>query len=344
MPTFSESELLATAQRLLAAMGAKPAHADVVASELVDANLAGHDSHGVIRLPQYHADVKAGKLRVDVEPAVSSNGVSMATVDGAGAWGQVVATRAIDEAIERARVTGMAIVTVRRCQHVGRVGAYARKAALAGLVAQIWCNGHGAARVAPWGGTEARLATNPIAIGLPTGAVPVVVDITTSVVAEGKVRVARNKGVPVPPDWILDKNGRPTTNPADLYEGGTILPLGGPVGHKGFALGLVVDLLGGVLSGAGCGLMPGVGVGNGMCVIAFDPARFGPMDEFHHRAKQYLDYVRSSRHKEGVAEILLPGEPEEQTADARRSSGVVIDEGTWSQLQRLANELGVELP
>ncbi len=214
-----------------------------------------------------------------------------------------------------------------------------------GFIAQAWCNCGGAARVAPWGGIEPRLATNPIALAFPTADEPILVDITTSVVAEGKVRIARNAGKELPPGWIQDKEGKPSTRPADLYEGGTILPLGGEAfGHKGSALAIYCDLVAGVLTGAGCGLMPGALMGNGLLLFAIDADRLGLREELNTRTNNYLDYLRSSARKEGINEILLPGEPERRTRKHRLQTGIPIDDGTWQQLAELSNQRGVEMP
>jgi len=197
--------------------------------------------------------------------------------------------------------------------------------------------------VAPWGGTEPRLATNPVAVAIPTRAEPLLVDITTSVVAEGKVRVSRNANREIPDGWVLDSEGRPTTNPADLYEGGSLLPLGGREGHKGYGLSIIVDLLGGALSGAGCGTMTEK-VGNGLFIQLTDPECFCAREEFLDHVERFTEYLKSSPLKEGVEEILLPGEPEQRTAALRREQGLEIDDGTWSQLLELAKGLGVEAP
>lgn len=343
MPVFVTEELTWFATRLVSAMGAGPEAARAVAEHLVGANLAGHDSHGMIRVPQYHEHAKRGILAASAAPRVERESPTTAQIDGNWTWGQVTAGMALELAADKARRQGVAVVTARRCYHVGRVGVYPLLAARRGLVAKIWCNGHGAARVAPWGGVEPRLATNPIAIALPTRAEPILVDVTTSVVAEGKVRLLRNQGKPAPEGWILDREGNPTTNPADLYAGGTLLPLGGAVGHKGFGLGLVVDVLGGVLSGAGCGLMTGAEVGNGLWIEVADPEAFVSREEYLARLDAYLEYLRSSRRRPGVDELLLPGEPESRTEARRRAVGVEIDEATWKQVEEVAGELGVRL-
>lgn len=335
--------LLELSAALIEAMGSPGEDALIVGRHLVEAQLAGHDSHGLIRLPQYHAHVLEGKVKPGARVEIIRETPTTALLDGHYTWGQVTAMQAIKLGISKAEENGIAALSLRNCYHVGRVGVYPLAAAERGFIAQVHCNGHGVCRVAPWGGTEPRLATNPIAIAIPTRAEPLLVDITTSVVAEGKVRVSRNAGRKIPEGWVLDSDGRPTTNPADLYEGGTLLPLGGREGHKGYGLSIVVDLLGGALSGAGCGTMTEK-VGNGLFIQLTDPSCFCEREEFLDQVDRFTEYLKSSPLKEGVDDILLPGEPEQRTAARRREQGIDIDDGTWGQLIELAGTLGVEMP
>ena len=343
MPTFQAPELMDIACRLLEAIGATSEEARIVGDHLVCANLAGHDSHGMIRIPQYYAHAKEGRLALGQEIRVERDTSTTAIIDGASTWGPVVATRAVDLAIEKASAHALAAVAVKHCYHVGRVGVYPLRAAERGFIAKVWCNGHGIARVAPWGGTEPRMGTNPISIAIPTSGAPLLVDITTSVVAEGKVRVAKNKGASVPDGWLLDKEGQPTNDPNDLYAGGSLLPFGGSVGHKGSGLSLVVDLLGGALTGDGCGAMPGVPIGNGLFIELVDPTAFLSRSEYSGRVDEFIAYVTSSKPKPGIERILLPGEPERVTEEARRRDGIPLDEETWRQVNQVAAELGVEI-
>ncbi|QDU59817.1 putative oxidoreductase YbiC [Planctomycetes bacterium Pan216] len=344
MPTLSFEATRDVARSLLGEMGAPTDHASIVADHLACCHLAGHDSHGLIRLPQYHRLVCEGQIVTTTEPRLEKETASTALIDGCWTWGQVVAKKATSVAMEKARSSGLAVVSARDCNHIGRLGAYALEAAEQGFVAKVWCNVHGIVRMAPWGGLDPRFGTNPLAIAIPRRGKPIVVDITTTAVAEGKVRLARNRGVDIPEGWILDKEGNATTNPADLYDGGTLLPFGGPLGHKGYGLALVVDLLGGALTGSGCGAMPGVRVGNGITVEVLDPGAMGDREEFLDRVESFVEYVQSSRPKPGVESILLPGEPEFRTEESRRRDGIVIDDGTWEQLGQVAADLGIKLP
>jgi uncharacterized oxidoreductase len=342
MPRFRPDDLLSTCRTIIERLGATPEDALTVADHLVGANLVGHDSHGVLRLVQYAAHVREGKIDPRARVKLVRETATTAVIDGNASWGQVVAKEAFDRAITKARTHGIAAICVRNCYHIGRVGVYPEAAAEKGFIAQVHCNGYGVARVAPWGGTEPKLATNPIAIAIPTRGDPVVVDVTTSVVAEGKVRLAKAAGRPVPEGWVLDRNGVPTTQPGDLYDGGSLLPLGGREGHKGYGLGVIVDLLGGVLSGAGCGFLS-KDFGNGLFIQVTDPAAFEERDTFLARVTQYLDYLRTSALRPGVERILLPGEPERIVSERRRREGLEIDDGSWKQVIGVGESVGLAL-
>ncbi len=343
MKSVSHSNAATWAKNILKKIGAGEHHSTAVAEHLVEANLAGHDSHGLVRLPQYASEVERGLIDLEAEPSLALDLPSLAIIDAHRCWGPVAANLAVQEVARRASTAGVAVVGLKGAPHIGRVGVYPLALAKRGFIAQAWCNCGGAARVAPWGGIEPRLATNPIALAFPTAGEPILVDITTSVVAEGKVRIARNAGKELPPGWIRDKEGKPSTRPADLYEGGTILPLGGEAfGHKGSALAIYCDLVAGVLTGAGCGLMPGALMGNGLMLMAIDAERLALREELNARTESYLEYLRSSATKEGVGEILLPGEPERRTRMDRMNTGIPIDDGTWQQLVELSTQLGIE--
>lgn len=343
MPRFDAKQLHEIASKVLAGIGATAAEAEAVAEHLVECHLAGHDSHGLIRIPQYYALVQEKKLRLGETPSIERESPTTAVIDGKWSWGAVAANKAVEVAIAKAKETKLAAVAVRNCCHIGRVGSYPLKAAEQGFIAKLWCNVHGIVRMAPWGGIDARMGTDPVAIAIPTNDRPILVDITTTTVAEGKVRLAKNKGTPIPDGWVLNAQGESTNNPADLYTGGTLVPFGGPVGHKGYALALVIEMLGGALSGAGCGAMPGVGVGNGLFLELIDPSAFVDPAEFKSRVDAFVAYVKSSRVKPGFNAILLPGEPELQTEAVRRKEGIAIDDETWKQLSNIANTVGVSL-
>jgi uncharacterized oxidoreductase len=343
MPRHSAERLVELTAEILARAGSPRAHALLVAEHLVGSNLSGHDSHGLIRLPQYCAHIREGKVDPAASPRVVRQGPTTALIDGSRAWGQVVARAAADLALALARRSAVGAVAARNSYHVGRVGAYLMPAAEAGFIAQAFCNGHGVSRAAPWGGTDSRLGTNPIAFALPARGGPILADFATTAVAEGKVRLAKAEGRAIPEGWVIDGAGRPTTDPAVLYDGGTLVPLGGREGHKGYCLSITVDILGGLLPGAGAGRLTPV-VGNGLFIQVIDPRAFDDEAAFLDRVDTYVAYLKASPRRAGVDEVLLPGEPERRAEARRRREGLEIDAGTWSEIEGLAHGFGVELP
>ena len=337
---YDDATLRTFAADVIRALGGYPEHAEIVARHLVLANLVGHDSHGVFRLPQYTDFVDRGHVDPKARPTVEREAAATALIDGHNAWGHAVAEFATQIAAAKAGRTGMAAIGVRNAFHIGRAGAYALMLAEQGLIAQIFCGAEGSAFIAPWGGTERRLSTNPIAIAIPTGGDPILVDMTTSVVAEGKVKLARTAGKTLPPGWVLDKDGEPSTDPEDLYAGGTLLPLGGNVGHKGYGLGVIVDLLGSVLTGGLPGMMGPI-LHNHFLLQVFDPATITDRGAMEAAQERYFEYLRSSRKRAGVAEILLPGEPEQRSAADRQANGIPLDAGVIRSLDELCERLSV---
>ncbi len=349
MPTLHAPTLLEFATRLFTAVGVSEADASVVARNLVGANLRGHDSHGVLRIPQYVEFLQNGDYRVDVDLAVESESPGVVVVDGQWGLGQVQAHRLLDLVIPRARALGLAAGAGRNIGHIGRLGEYAERAADEGLILISTVNNNGAGqRVAPPGGLEPRLGTNPLCVAVPTDAEPVVLDFGTSVAAEGKVRVHYFNGrKPVPEGWLLDAKGHPTTDPSVLYEPplGSILPMGGNQAYKGFGLGLVLDMLSAGLSG-GKVSHPGAPAskGNNVFFLALDPERFAGLASLVDQTGGLARYVRATPRADGVAAILLPGDPERMTMEFRSIEGIPLEDGHWAKLSELAVSLGVPLP
>jgi uncharacterized oxidoreductase len=347
VPRVAAEELNRFASRLLEAAGVPSDEAAVVAANLVGANLRGHDSHGVLRIPQYLEFVEGGHYRPGSPLKVERDSGAVVVCDGGSNFGQVQAHRLLDRVIAKAGALGLGAGTLHSCGHVGRLGDYAERAADAGLVLIATVNNAGAGqRVAPPGGTQGRLGTNPLCIGVPTADGPVVLDFGTSVVAEGKVRVHYLDGKrPVPEGWLLDAQGRPTTDPSVLYEPplGTILPMGGSQAYKGFGLALVLDMLSGGLSG---GRSPFEGApparGNNVLFLALEPGFFAGRDHLLAEATALAAYVRGSARAEGVEAILLPGDPERRALALRSRDGIPLPEGHWARLVELASRLGVE--
>jgi uncharacterized oxidoreductase len=349
MPTFPAPTLAAFARDVFAAAGVPAADAATVADSLVDANLCGHDSHGVMRIAQYVGYLRAGTLHPDAPLAVLSETPAVLAADGGWGLGQVQAHRLLDRLVPKAKGLGVAAGSLRNCGHVGRLGEYAERAARDGLALFAAVNSHGAGRrVAPPGGTEGRISTNPICVGVPTAGDPVVLDFGTSAVAEGKVRGFAQRGEPTPADWLLDHAGNPTTDPNVLYADprGTILPFGGPQAYKGFGLGLVLDLLAGGLSGGLCSHpdAPPAGVGNAAVFTLFDPAAFGGAEHFRGETTRLVGYVRGCRPADPAKPITLPGDPERATKAARLVAGVSVPDGAWRLIAETAAGLGVAVP
>jgi uncharacterized oxidoreductase len=338
------------AYNLFQAGGVPDDEAQIVASSLVDANLAGHDSHGLIRIPQYLKAIDDGLLKAGVPLLVRRQTPAVLACDGGWGLGQVQAHRLLQRLLPMARAVGLAAGTLSRCGHIGRLGEYAEPATAQGFAFLATVNNHGFGRaVAPPGGVEGRIGTNPLCLAVPTdsGAAPVVLDIGTSVCAEGKVRVAFNKGVPAPEGWLLDANGQPTTDPGVLYREprGTILPLGGPQAYKGFGLGLLLDMLVGGLSGGPCS-RPEVEPrsANAVLFLVLDPEQFAGAEHFRTEVTTLAANVRGSRRANPEVSIQLPGDPERRERERRQREGISLDEGTWKQLAALAQRWQVEVP
>jgi uncharacterized oxidoreductase len=349
VPTISQHSLFAFARDLFLAGGVEAEDAAVVARSLVDANLAGHDSHGVIRVPQYVKAIKDCQLRTGVPLTVLKRTPAMVACDGNWGMGQVQAHRLLRELSPIASSAGVAAGTLYQCGHIGRLGEYGEAATAHGFAFIASVNNHGFGRaVAPPGGVVGRIGTNPLCIAVPAGEGngPVVLDIGTSVCAEGKLRVAFNKGERVPEGWIIDADGNPTTDPGTYYRQppGTILPLGGGQAYKGFGIGLLLDMLVGGLSGAPCS-RPEIGprTANAVLFVLFDGKHFAGMEHLRKEIDDLAANVRSSKPRPG-ATIMLPGDPERRERDRRMADGIKLDDGTWGQLTALANELKVAAP
>ena len=349
MPTFAAAALQPFIQSLFVAAGVPEDPARTVAHSLVDANLCGHDSHGVMRAPQYIGFLKDGKYSADAPLTVLHETPAVLATDGGWGLGQVQAYRLLDKLMAKAKLLGVAAGSIRNCGHIGRLGEYAEVAAGYNLAFFATVNSHGAGRrVVPPGGTEGRISTNPICMGVPTSHEPVVLDFGTSAAAEGKVRVHHQKQIPTPEGWLVDSAGQPTTDPSVLYTEprGSILPFGGPQAYKGFGLGLMLDLLAGGLSGGRCSNPgdPMAGIGNAVVFVLFDPAAFGGVDHFLGQTDALTGYVRSCPPAPGGPGIVLPGDPERSAKAQRMADGIDIPQGTWDLLTKTAAELGVLIP
>ncbi len=328
--------LTAIVERVLAAAGADDGAAGLVARSLVAGDLAGVSSHGAMRVPEYLKAIDAGRITPRARPRVVGDHGAMVILDGQRAFGQVAASELSVTVADRARAHGVSAGLLFGVQHVGRLGEWVERAAADGCIALAWCScGDPYGNVVPFGGRQARLGTNPIAYAIPGHPEPTVVaDFSTSVVAEGKVRLFLHAGEPVPDGWLLDGLGDPTTDPRKLYDGGAILPAGG---HKGFALSLLVEILGGALTGAGC-VSLGVSPGNGLVLVAIDPACGPAADGFQ---DQVVEVLRSL--KAAGPDVLIPGELERRVREERRRAGIPVMAPVWRDLIQAAAGVGVEL-
>jgi hydroxycarboxylate dehydrogenase B len=337
------------AEAIIAGTGSQPAEAKEVAVHLVEANLKGHDSHGVGMIPSYVKNAAAGLLHPNQHAKLINEMGPIAVFDGEMGYGQVIAREATEWAIAKAKSGGVGIFALRNTHHVARVGTYGELAAAAGLVSIHFVNVLIApGRVAPFGGMVGRFGTDPICITFPAildskggGKPPVVLDFATSRVAAGKLRVAMNEGKALPAGYLIDSKGNEATNPAVFYrENGAMLPFGE---HKGSGLALACELLAGVLTSGGAMQenIPNNGIKNGMFSIVLDPARFGDTGWMEREAATLIDWVKSSPPRPGVEEVLIAGEPERKSREKRLKSGIPVDTNTWKELVQAAGQVGL---
>jgi len=337
MALHRQEELRALMRSILEAAGTPAACAVVVSDSLVDANLAGHDSHGVIRVIQYLDQVKSGALDPSAEPDVIQRTGAMAKVDGKWGWGQPAMLMAADEAIGLAREYGLGLAAVERCYHIGRVAPYVERVASENMVGMAMANAGPA--VAPYGGRSRVMGTNPIAWAVPrAGEGPLVsLDIATAFIAEGKLRVARAKGAPCPPGAIVNIEGAPSIDPADFYDGGALMAFGG---HKGSGFSILAQLLGRGLAGATPELLAVHRGTNGPVIIAIDAGRLTPLDVFLEAVEDQVNDIHAAQPAEGFAQVLLPGEPELIERRRRENEGIDVPDQTWIELMEIARVWG----
>jgi LDH2 family malate/lactate/ureidoglycolate dehydrogenase len=341
MPDVHAPILHTLACELLCSVGTSPENARIVANSLINANLAGHDSHGVLRLPSYLEGARNGHVQPGAVATLLSESGATAIVDAAGGWGQPAMWLATRAAIDRARFHGLGAAVVRRSYHIGRVAPYVEAIATEGMIGQAMANA--APAVAPFGGRARVLGTNPFAWAVPraAGAPPICLDVATAGIAEGKLRVARAKGFPVPAGNVVDRDGRESTDPGDFYAGGALIPFGG---HKGSGFSLFAQFVGRGLAGLDPSAYDGPRGLNGPFILAIDIARFTDLDTFIAQTEAQCDSVTSCLPAEGVDAVLLPGQPELATRAVRERDGVPIPDTTWAELKALAKECAVAFP
>lgn len=334
MPVFSAHELRQVVRDLFAPLGASETEIQRLQDHLVGANLAGHDSHGVRNAAMYVSLARQGHLVFGADLDVLVESSTHAVLDGNWGLGQLMGWKAAGMAARKAKGGTVAAVTLRRCSHLGRLGEYAERIAGEGVVGFLTVNGHGGAHLAaPHGGLDRRLSVNPFAYGIPGPDGPIVLDMSPTVVAGGKVAVKALRDEPAPVGWLIDSEGRPTTDATILSATppGSLVPLGG---HKGFGMAFVMDILAGALTGGGCSKPGTERWGNPALFIAINPAAFVGQDAFESEVAGLVDYVKSSRLAPGFDEVLVPGEPEERERLRRGTKGIYVADRTWETLQQ----------
>jgi len=348
MPILTAEELTILAKEILEAAGATKEDARIVTGSLIRANLAGVDSHGVLRLPSYVQGLRNGAIKSGVKNEIVKETPSSLRINGNWGFGQVICSDAMSRVISKAKGSGIAAAGVFNCNHIGRLADYTQMAIEDNMIGFIAVNSDPC--VAPYGGRKIVLSTNPLSYGIPAGQEkPIIVDFATSVAAEGKVQAALAKGQQLPPGWIVDSKGRPSTNPADLYEpplppiqaklAGALLPAGG---YKGYGLGLVIEILAGALTGSGCSEEVTSGLTNGVFMQVLNIDKFVPLQAFKERVDNLIHVIRNSPKAEGFEEILIPGEPEFREHQRREKAGIPIPERGWATLQDLCKQYGLE--
>jgi uncharacterized oxidoreductase len=340
---------------IFVAAGCAEAEAERIAVHLLGANLAGHDSHGVVRVPRYVEWQEKGYILAGQQAEIVTDGGAFALLDGKFGFGQTVAPQATELGIQRASRHGAAIIGLRHAGHVGRIGHYAEMAIAAGLISIHFVNVAGSVLVAPYGGVERRFSTAPFCVGVPLEKGSLLLDFATSRVAEGKVLVASNGGKPLPPDALIEPDGRLSGDPHTLY--GDYAPVGprNPSGagairafgdHKGSGLALICEILAGALTGGGtAGPVDARGrIANGMLSIYLSPQHFGDQAAFWAAGQAYVDWVKDCRPATPGEPVMVPGDPEARTRARRLAEGVPLPADTWANILDTAHRLGLATP
>jgi hydroxycarboxylate dehydrogenase B len=329
-----------------AACGSPRSEAALVADHLVESNLMGYDSHGMMRCIEYYRCVKDGRVKPGAPIAILRESPSTAVVDCGLNFGPVSTQVIVDLGCEKAKKCGISCVLSKNSFHVGRLGSYVQKVAERGMFGYLSCNSRQKAHVAvPFGGREGRLGTNPLAFAAPTKSRPVVLDMSTCMIAAGKIDMALFEGKQLPEGCIQDAEGNPTTDPHDFYGPhgelqGTMLPLGSPrFGYKGYGLSMMIEILGGILGGEDASVDHNRS--NGVSLIVIDPDHFCGVDLFAELVDRFCAYQMSSKPAQGFEEVVVPGTYDFRALEKRLAEGIPIDERIWNQLVEVAAEIGV---
>lgn len=344
---FTREQLKGLIAGIFRTSGSDESEANLIANNLTESNLSGHDSHGIGMVPSYIERVQRGAINVNQHATVKWQNGPIVQIDGNLGYGQVIGSETIDIGMEKARESGAAIVALRNSHHLGRIGAWGEKCADSGFVSIHFVNAIGLnPQVAPYGSGEARYSTNPCCVALPATQQQsrIVLDMATSKIAMGKVRVARNKGDKIPPGILFDPDGKPTNDPDVMFgtPRGALAPFGD---HKGYALSFICETLAGALINGGT-CVPRNQVQNttinNMLSIVLDPNALGDADVFRTELNEITSYVKSARPAEGVAEILVPGDPERLAKEKRLEVGIYVDDNTWQEVVASAKSVGLQ--
>lgn len=343
MPNVSAEHLMDIAKGLLVAAGASAEEAAVVAKYNIGANLVGHDSHGIILIPTYIERIKVGHIVPRAPWVITQETPTTTVVDAHWGFGYAATDRAMKYTIEKAKRSSVAAATVFRQSHIGRLASYPLMAAAEGMIAMITADsGRSAKAVAPFGGAKARLGTNPLAWAIPSNLEgPLVFDMATSAAAAGKINVATARGEQVPAGWLIDAEGRPSTDPKVLKAGGALLPLGGAEGYKGTGLAVIVEILAGLLTGLGFGVEPSGRHNDGCFMAVFNVQAFRDLNTFRQEVTEFAQYLKDTPLAVGSNAIYYPGEVEFLKEKDRRANGVPVEDATWNVLKKLAAEYGL---
>jgi uncharacterized oxidoreductase len=343
---LSENTIYNIAYNILIAVDTPPGHANIVARHLAAANLAGHDSHGIMLMPYYIQEILAHRMDPKGEPEVIRDTVSTTSINGNGTFGQVVAGFATELAIKKAKTTGISISTMSNLGHTGRNGTYPEMATKEGMAAIMFTglDSEETSVVAPFGGREGRLGTNPITMAFPyKDGHPILADFATSMAAEGKISVFKDKGMTLPGEWILNNQGKPSRNPTDLWDGGAILPMGGVEGgHKGYGLSFMVALIGGMLADASHKSSIPKLFDGGSTIIVISIESMAEKSTVDADVNELVDYVKDTPLMENHSEVLLPGEIEINKRLDNSANGIYIPEKTISELTDLLKKFELD--
>ena len=345
MHTIALPQLQSAMRLFVRGFGSHDAEVEAVAGNLIEANLTGHDSHGIGMLPRYADAFLEGNLKPNSHVQTVLDAGALLRLDGQAGFGQVIGGEAMVLGIERARRHGSCIVALGNSHHLGRIGAWAEQVAAAGLVSMHFVNVISRAIVAPHGGGDARFGTNPFCAGVPiTGRAPVILDFATSMMAQGKTRVAMNKGELVPADCLIDDHGQPTREPrfTVVPPFGALLTFGG---HKGSGLAMMCELLGGALASGMTQRTDDTSrkrVLNGMFSVLLDPAALGDRASFEQEALAFLAWAQASPVREGFDAVHIAGDPERASRTRRTAQGIPVDATTWQEILAAAHRLGLD--